>query len=108
MLHLTLPPPVVDPAHGPVITQSLVLGAVQVVISLAVNAVIVVFAGSLASFLGARPRWQRVQRYLRGTVLAASAVCLITDRTQPSQRCSGWWRAWWGGPAGPGLVPGRG
>ena len=60
----------IDPARGSVLTQSLVLGALQIVISLSINALIATAAGTIAAFLGTRPAWMLVQRWLMGTVLA--------------------------------------
>src|ERR1700760_301487 len=74
MLYLALLPQFIDPAQGSVLTQSLVLGAIQIVISVSVNAMIALAAGSIASFLGTRPTWLLVQRYLMGTVLAGLAM----------------------------------
>jgi threonine/homoserine/homoserine lactone efflux protein len=51
-----------------------VLGSVQIVISVSVNAVVALGAGSIALFLAQRPTWMLVQRYLMGTVLAGLAV----------------------------------
>ena len=59
---------------GSVLTQSLALGAIQTVISVGVNAMIALAAGSIARFLGTRPSWLLVQRWLMGTVLAGLAV----------------------------------
>jgi threonine/homoserine/homoserine lactone efflux protein len=70
MLYLSLLPQFIDPARGSVLTQSLVLGSLQIVISLTVNALIATGAGTIATFLGARPTWMVVQRWLMGTVLA--------------------------------------
>jgi threonine/homoserine/homoserine lactone efflux protein len=84
VLYVSLLPQFIDPARGSVATQSLVLGATQIVIALSVNALIVVFAGGLAVFLAARPTWLRVQRYLMGGVLGALAVRLATDRARPA------------------------
>ena len=56
------------------LTQSLVLGTIQTVISVSVNAGIALTAGSIALFLGTRPTWLLVQRWLMGTVLAGLAV----------------------------------
>src|SRR6201996_5515402 len=67
MLYLALLPQFIDPAAGSVLWQSIVLGAIQIVISLSVNAVIALAAGSIAHFLAQRPSWMLVQRYLMGT-----------------------------------------
>jgi threonine/homoserine/homoserine lactone efflux protein len=74
MLYLALLPQFIDPTVGSVLTQSLALGAIQIVISVSVNALIALAAGSIARFLGARPGWLLVQRWLMGTVLAGLAV----------------------------------
>ncbi len=74
MLYLALLPQFIDPAQGSVLTQSLLLGAIQIAISVSVNAMIALAAGSIAVFLGARPSWLLVQRYLMGTVLAGLAM----------------------------------
>ena len=57
MLYLALLPQFIDPAVGSVLTQSLALGAIQIVISVSVNAMIALAAGSIARFLGTRPSW---------------------------------------------------
>jgi threonine/homoserine/homoserine lactone efflux protein len=79
VLYLSLLPQFIDPAKGNVLGQSLVLGGVQVVISVSVNALIAVSAGSVAALLATRPRWIRVQRWLMGTVLAGLALRMATE-----------------------------
>ena len=74
MLYLALLPQFIDPAQGSVLVQSLVLGSIQTAISISVNGMIALSAGSIALFLGTRPSWLLVQRYLMGTVLAGLAV----------------------------------
>jgi threonine/homoserine/homoserine lactone efflux protein len=74
MLYLALLPQFIDPAAGSVLWQSVVLGSIQIVISVSVNAMIALGAGSIALFLAQRPSWMLVQRYLMGTVLAGLAV----------------------------------
>lgn len=51
---------------------------------MSVNALIVLGAGGLATFLAARPTWLRVQRYVMGGVLGALAVRLVADRHAPA------------------------
>ena len=74
MLYLALLPQFIDPAQASVLTQSLVLGSVQIAISVSVNAIIALAAGSIALFLGTRPTWLLLQRWLMGTVLAGLAL----------------------------------
>jgi threonine/homoserine/homoserine lactone efflux protein len=74
MLYLALLPQFIDPAGGSVLAQSLLLGSIQIVISVSVNAMIALAAGTIALFLTRRPTWMLVQRYLMGTVLAGLAL----------------------------------
>ena len=78
MLYLALLPQFIDPA-GSVLTQSLALGSIQIVISVSVNAMIALAAGSIAVFLGTRPTWLLVQRWLMGTVLTGLAVKMALE-----------------------------
>ena len=79
MLYLALLPQFIDPAQGSVLTQSLALGFTQIAISVSVNALIALAAGSIALFLGTRPTWLLVQRWLMGTVLAGLAVKMALE-----------------------------
>lgn len=79
VLYLSLLPQFVDPAAGSVLPQFLLLGSIQIVISVSVNATIAVMAGSIAAFLAGRPLWMVVQRWLMGTVLAALALRMATE-----------------------------
>jgi threonine/homoserine/homoserine lactone efflux protein len=79
MLYLALLPQFIDPLAGSVLTQSLILGTTQTVISVSVNAMIAMAAGSIALFLARRPSWALVQRYLMGTVLAGLAVRIAVE-----------------------------
>jgi threonine/homoserine/homoserine lactone efflux protein len=81
VLYLSLLPQFIVPGHGSALAQSVVLGGTQMAISLGVNALIVLMAGSIASFLASRPLWLAVQRWLMGTVLAGLAVHMaVTSR----------------------------
>lgn len=79
VLYLSLLPQFIDPSKGHVLGQSLALGSTQIAISVMVNALIAISAGSLAAFLGRRPTWLSAQRWLMGTVLAALAVRMATE-----------------------------
>ncbi|UGB45917.1 LysE family translocator [Frateuria edaphi] len=79
MLYLSLLPQFVVPGRGSVLAQSVALGFTQIAISLSVNAMIVLAAGSIAAFLGGRPLWQALQRWLMGTVLATLAVRMLAQ-----------------------------
>jgi threonine/homoserine/homoserine lactone efflux protein len=79
LLYLSLLPQFIDPAHGGVLVQSLVLGVTQIAISLCINALVAVTAGSIAAFLANRPMWLLVQRWVMGTVLAGMALRIATE-----------------------------
>ncbi|MEC4593656.1 MULTISPECIES: LysE family translocator [Nitrospirillum] len=79
MLYLSLLPQFIVPGKGSVLAQSLALGGAQIAISLTVNALVVLTAGGLAAFLGTRPTWLRMQRWLMGTVLAGLALRMATE-----------------------------
>lgn len=79
VMYLSLLPQFIIPEHGSILSQSVMLGLTQIVVSVSVNAAIVVAAGSIALFLAKRPFWGVVQRWLMGTVLAALAVRMMTE-----------------------------
>jgi threonine/homoserine/homoserine lactone efflux protein len=79
ILYVSLLPQFIQPELGSVLAQSLVLGSTQIAISVSVNAIIVLMAGSVAVFFASRPTWQVVQRWLMGTVLAGLAVRMAVE-----------------------------
>lgn len=79
VLYLSLLPQFIDPDKGSVLLQSVVLGATQIAISVTVNTIIAVTAGSIAVFLSGRPTFLLVQRWLMGTVLAGLAIKMATE-----------------------------
>ena len=79
VLYLSLLPQFIDPVKGSVFLQSLVLGGMQVAVSVSVNALIAVSAGSIAALLATHPRWVLAQRWLMGTVLAGLALRMATE-----------------------------
>ncbi|MEH0198793.1 LysE family translocator [Caulobacter sp. CCNWLY153] len=79
MLYLSLLPQFIDPKHGNVLSQSLLLGGTQIAISLSVNAAICLAAGTIAGFLATRPSFALVQRWLMASVLGGLAVRMATE-----------------------------
>jgi threonine/homoserine/homoserine lactone efflux protein len=79
VIYLSLMPQFIDPERGHVLMQSIVLGCTQIIISITMNGLIALMAGSIAMFLGRRPLWMVVQRWLMGTVLAALAIRMATE-----------------------------
>lgn len=79
VMYLSLLPQFIHPANGSVLVQALVLGSVQIVVSVAVNAMMSFSAGSISNFLTAKPGFATVQRWIMGTVLAGLAVRMATE-----------------------------
>jgi threonine/homoserine/homoserine lactone efflux protein len=79
VLYLSLLPQFIEPANGSVLKQALVLGTIQIGISVAVNALIAVSAASIALILTRRPVFASVQRWLMGTVLAGLAIKMVAE-----------------------------
>ena len=74
MFYLSFFPQFLHPERGSVLLQSLSLGAIQIGVSGAVNAVLILCAAGLTAFLSRSEGWLRAQRYVMGGVLAALAV----------------------------------
>ena len=81
-MYLALIPQFVDPAAGATTLQGFTLGGIQITVSMIVNALIVIGAGSIARFLATRPAWTRWQRRVTGTMLGLVAVALARDVPQ--------------------------
>jgi threonine/homoserine/homoserine lactone efflux protein len=79
MLYLSLLPQFIDPA-GHVFAQAIALGFTQIAVSVSINALIALAAGSIAAFLARRPFWLLVQRWLMGTVLAGLALHMALEQ----------------------------
>jgi threonine/homoserine/homoserine lactone efflux protein len=79
ILYMSLLPQFIRPERGHVLAQSIALGSAQIVISLTVNSAIILTAGGVAQFLGSRPTWATVQRYLMATVLGGLAIRMVTE-----------------------------
>jgi threonine/homoserine/homoserine lactone efflux protein len=79
VMYLSLLPQFIDPHRGSVLVQSLVLGSVQIMASVSINAIVALMAGSIATFLAGRPRWATVQRWIMATLLGGLAVRMATE-----------------------------
>lgn len=79
VMYLSLLPQFIHPEQGSVLTQAVALGFMQIAISLSVNSILIVVAGSLAALFTSRPTWMTIQRWLMGTVLAAFAFRMATE-----------------------------
>ena len=79
LFYLALFPQFVEPARGSVLTQSLVLGATQIVIAVCGDTLFVLAAAAVARWLAERPVWAAAQRWSLGGVFVAIAAKLAFD-----------------------------
>lgn len=79
ILYLTLIPQFIDPSRGHQLVQGVALGMVQISISVTVNALIVLAAGTVAVLLSKRPAWLAWQRRLTGSLLGVMALLLARE-----------------------------
>jgi threonine/homoserine/homoserine lactone efflux protein len=84
MFYLSFFPQFLHPDHGPVLLQSLQLGAVQIGVSGAVNTAIVLGAGAITAFLTRSRGWLQAQRWVMGGVLGALAVRIAFTEKGPA------------------------
>jgi threonine/homoserine/homoserine lactone efflux protein len=79
MFELALFPQFVDPAHGSVLAQSLLLGATQIVIAVLGDSVFVFAAAAMRRWFAARPSWTHWSKRALAGVFAALALRLAVD-----------------------------
>lgn len=84
VMYLSLLPQFIDPERGDLLVQSIALGATQIAVSVSVNALIVLLAGTISLFLVARPGWQKAQRWLMASVLGGLALRMATEARRPA------------------------
>lgn len=81
VFYLSLFPQFVDPTSGPVLGQSLLLGAIQITTAAAIDVSLVTVAGLLAAWFARRPLWLQMQRWFLGSAFGVLAVWLaLTPR----------------------------
>jgi threonine/homoserine/homoserine lactone efflux protein len=78
LFYMAVLPPLIDPARGSVFAQGAMLGAVQIAVCAASDALLVWGAAGAARFLGERPSWMAAQRWVLGGALGLLAVKLAT------------------------------
>lgn len=79
VLYLSLLPQFIRGDQGGTLRQGLTLGLAQILVSMIVNGLIILFAGTAASTLVERPKLQAVQRWLTGTILGGLAIRMVTE-----------------------------
>ena len=79
LFYVAVLPPFLDPERSDVFLQSAVLGAVQIAVAIGFDAVLVWGAAGTARFLGTRPFWMALQRWVLGAALGLLALKLATQ-----------------------------
>ena len=79
VMYLALIPQFIDTGRGGTTVQGFSLGAIQIAVSILVNALIVLGAGSISAFLSGRPNWTKWQRRVTGSALGLVAVLLARE-----------------------------
>jgi threonine/homoserine/homoserine lactone efflux protein len=73
-------PQFAEPSAGNILGQTIVLGVVQIAVAASAHTLVILAAASVARVLAKRHSLAHAQRYLLGTVLAALALRLATER----------------------------
>lgn len=85
VMYLALIPQFIDPGRGGTVVQGFSLGTIQIAVSMLVNALIVVGAGSISAFLSSRPSWTKWQRRVTGSALGLVAVLLAREVSEKAR-----------------------
>jgi threonine/homoserine/homoserine lactone efflux protein len=80
VFYLSLFPQFIHPEYGSVLTQSFLLGFTQICVSCTVNFLIIIFAASVTQWLGANPKWVKVQKWIMAGVFGGLAVKMALDK----------------------------
>ena len=73
-------PQFVNPVAGHILSQTIVLGLVQIAAAASAHSLVLLLAAAVASVLSKRHAFAKAQRYLLGSVLAGLAVRLAIER----------------------------
>ena len=82
IFYLSFFPQFINPDHGPIYSQGLQLGLVQIVISFTVNFLIVVSAARMASWCSEKPIWLRIQKWFMASILTGLAVKMALTKVE--------------------------
>ena len=80
VFYLSFFPQFIRPSYGSVLTQSLMLGVTQMLVSFTVNFIIVLSAARVAVWFAHKPQWVRIQKWFMASVLTALAAKMALDK----------------------------
>jgi threonine/homoserine/homoserine lactone efflux protein len=82
VFYLSFFPQFIKPEYGSVMTQSLQLGAVQVLFSFSINFIIVLTASKVALFFVKKPSWVKAQKLFMASVLTGLAIKMALSKAK--------------------------
>lgn len=82
IFYLSFFPQFIKPAYGSILGQSFQLGITQIIISFAVNFLIVISAARLAGWFSKKPIWLRIQKWFMASVLTGLAVKMALTKAK--------------------------
>ncbi|MDL5511111.1 LysE family translocator [Arenibacter sp. M-2] len=82
VFYLSFFPQFIKPENGSILSQSFQLGIVQIIISFAVNFLIVISAAKMAKWFARKPIWLRIQKWFMASVLTGLAVKMALIKTK--------------------------
>jgi threonine/homoserine/homoserine lactone efflux protein len=77
MMYLSLLPQFIHPKNGPILSQFLILGRIQIFVGTSVNGIIAISASSISSFLTSKTSWLIIQRWVFGCILITLGLHLL-------------------------------
>jgi threonine/homoserine/homoserine lactone efflux protein len=79
IMYLALIPQFVDPGRGHAAVQGLTLGGIQITVSMIVNSLLILAAGSVAALIKRSPSWATWQRRITGGLLGGVTILLARE-----------------------------
>jgi len=82
IFYLSFFPQFIKPENGSILIQSFQLGVVQIIVSLAINFLIVISAAKMAVWFSKKPIWLRIQKWFMASVLTGLAVKMALTKAK--------------------------
>jgi threonine/homoserine/homoserine lactone efflux protein len=79
IMYLALIPQFVDPGRGHAAVQGFTLGGIQITVSMIVNSLLILAAGSVAALIKRSPSWATWQRRITGGLLGGVTILLARE-----------------------------
>lgn len=80
LFFLAFLPQFVDPAAGPIVWQTLILGLIVTAIALPCDVAVAVLSANIAGLLRRRPIWMKIQNWISGSILIGLGAAMALAR----------------------------